>query len=227
MKSKNLEYYKLADKEKNPAQNKRMAHASSTVYLSVLAARVYYSGGYKLCVVFKPGYTDGDLDERDQQVLDEYRANLLIPVVSGYHKRYSATIAEAALKRVLKPYQVTLYRPYRQQFTEEAFVCVPEVLRLFVKVIQEQGFVITPSKYFEGMGDLRNFNKVLEDSIEEVSSDLFEYTILDNVKEDSLTKEQIRRIKADPTMFHCDPYDDDISSDEEEEEDPTDPDWVE
>lgn len=200
----------------------------STVYLSIVVAKVYYSEGYGLCVFFKPGYTDGDLDERDQQVLGEYRAHRLIPVVSGYHKRYSATVAEAVLKRVLKSYQVTLYRPYIQQFTEEAFVCNSEVLRIFVDVIREQGFVITPSKYFEGMGDLRNFNKVLEDSVEEVFQDVPEYTILDDANEDSLTEEQKRRIREYPTMFHCDPYDE-ISSDEASDDDnnPADSDWVE
>lgn len=202
--------------------------AGSTVYLSVVVAKVWHSGGYKLCAFFKPGYTDGDLEKRDQQLLGEYRANLVIPVVSGYHKRYSATIAEAVLKRALYPYRLDLYRPYSQQFTEEAFACVAEVLRLFVETIRELGFVLTPSKYFEGMGDLRNFETVLEESIEEAISDDLEYTILDDADEDSLTEEQKRRIRANPTMFHHDPYDDGISSDEEEEDDdPADSDWEE
>ena len=112
-----------------------------------------------------------------------------------------------------------------QQFTEEAFVCDSEVLLLFMKTVHDHKFVPTPSIYFEGMGDLRNFDRVLEDSIEE--AEIGRYTQLDDSEEDSLKEKQIRDIQADPLQYYHDPRDDGISSDEEEGDDPVDSDWDE
>lgn len=201
-----------------------MCEKNTFVYLSIVVSGVYYSKGYNTCAFIKVGYTDRDCDKRREEILAEYRALRVIPIVYAFHKRYSATVVEAKIKEELVPYQVNLYRPYKQTFTEESYVCHNNIIRIFLKIAHKNNFDVIPSIYFEGMGDSRNFEKVVEDSIEEVGID--NYTLLKNPLEDSLTKLNVVDIKTNPLKYHHDPYDDDYSSSDSSSSSDKDEDYI-